>query len=73
MAFNRGRVTLKPTWIHVRQIKMNVERPTARWVFLKFEAIDTLEFNGPSFITGVQEHQIRLLKLLGTLYEAIYP
>ncbi|GIC28082.1 transposase [Vibrio cholerae] len=47
-------------------------KPTARWVFLKFEGIDTLEFGGQSFITGVQEHQTRLLKLLGVLYEAVY-
>jgi transposase len=47
-------------------------RPTARWVFLKFEGIDTLEFGGQSFITGIQEHQTRLLKLLGSLYEAVY-
>lgn len=47
-------------------------KPTARWVFLKFEGIDTLEINGQRFITGIQEHQIRLLKLLGKLYEAVY-
>ncbi len=47
-------------------------KPTARWVFLKFEGIDTLEFGGQSFITGVQEHQTRLLKFLGALYEAVY-
>ncbi len=47
-------------------------KPTARWVFLKFEGIDTLEFGGQSFITGVQKHQTRLLKLLGVLYEAVY-
>lgn len=46
--------------------------PTARWVFLKFEGIDTLEFGGQSFIKGVQEHQTRLLKLLGVLYEVVY-
>lgn len=47
-------------------------KPTARWVFLKFEGIDTLEFGGQSFITGVQEHQTQLLRLLGVLYEAVY-
>lgn len=47
-------------------------KPTARWVFLKFEGIDTLELGGQSFITGVREHQRRLLKLLGQLYEAVY-
>lgn len=47
-------------------------KPTARWVFLKFEGIDTLELNGQRFITGLQEHQTRLLKLLGELYEAVY-
>ncbi|CDT93972.1 transposase (fragment) [Vibrio coralliirubri] len=29
-------------------------KPTARWVFLKLEGIDTLEFGGQSFITGIQ-------------------
>lgn len=47
-------------------------KPTARWVFLKFEGIDTLELGDQHFITGVQEHQTRLLKLLGRLYEAVY-
>ncbi len=47
-------------------------QPSARWVFLKFECIDTLEFSSQSFITGVQEHQTRLLKLLGALYESVY-
>ncbi|MCP4279540.1 MAG: IS1634 family transposase [Alteromonas sp.] len=47
-------------------------KPTARWVFLKFEGIDTLELGGQHFITGVQEHQTRLLNLLGSLYEAVY-
>lgn len=47
-------------------------KPTARWVFLKFEGIDTLEFGGQSFIAGIQEHQARQLKLLGTLYETVY-
>ncbi|ARR51731.1 hypothetical protein CAY62_20155 (plasmid) [Photobacterium damselae subsp. damselae] len=45
-------------------------KPTARWVFLIFEGIDTLELGGQSFITGVKKHQTRLLKLLGVLYEA---
>ncbi|MCG6311271.1 hypothetical protein K6U49_22130, partial [Vibrio alginolyticus] len=39
---------------------------------IKTKVIDTLEFGGQSFITGVQEHQTRLLKLLGVLYEAVY-
>lgn len=47
-------------------------KPTARWVFLKFEGIDTLEINGQRFITGLKEHQTRLLKLLGRVYEAVY-
>lgn len=47
-------------------------KPTARWVFLNFEGIDTLESNGQRFITGLQEHQTRLLRLLGKVYEAIY-
>ena len=47
-------------------------KPTARWVFLKFEGIYTLEFGSQRFITGVKEHQTRLLKLLGILYEAVY-
>ncbi|OBT12154.1 hypothetical protein A9264_03175 [Vibrio sp. UCD-FRSSP16_10] len=29
-------------------------KPTARWVFLKFEGIDTLECGGQSFITSIQ-------------------
>ncbi|MEZ9133536.1 transposase [Vibrio breoganii] len=47
-------------------------KPTARWVFLKFEGVDTLEFGDQWFITGIQDHQRRLLQLLGKLYEAIY-
>jgi transposase len=47
-------------------------KPTARWVFLKFEGIDTLEIGGQRFITGLQEHQTRLLNLLGRCYEAVY-
>ncbi|WP_217534478.1 IS1634 family transposase [Vibrio metschnikovii] len=48
------------------------EKPTARWVFLQFEGIDTLEINGQRFITGLQDHQTQLLKLLGRFYEAVY-
>ncbi|CDT49279.1 hypothetical protein VCR29J2_350098 [Vibrio coralliirubri] len=29
-------------------------KPTARWVFLKFEGIDILEINGQRFITEIQ-------------------
>lgn len=47
-------------------------KPTARRVFLKFEGIDILEVGGQSSIIGVQEHQARLLKLLGMLSEAVY-
>ncbi|WP_210447968.1 IS1634 family transposase [Vibrio crassostreae] len=47
-------------------------KPTARWVFLKFEGVDTLEFGEQWFITGIQDHHRRLLQLLGKLYEAIY-
>ncbi|EKA7351232.1 IS1634 family transposase, partial [Vibrio vulnificus] len=47
-------------------------KPTARWVFLKFEGIDTLELGDQRFITGVRNHQTRLLKLLGKIYEAVY-
>lgn len=47
-------------------------KPTARWVFLKFEGIDTLEFGGQRFTTGIQDHQTQLLKLLGKFYEAVY-
>ncbi len=47
-------------------------KPTARWVFLKFEGIDILEIGGQRFITGLQEHQTRLIKMLGQLYETVY-
>lgn len=47
-------------------------KPTARWVFLKFEGIDTLELGEQRFITGTQDYQMRLLKLLGRLYENFY-
>ncbi|EIA1322176.1 hypothetical protein K6672_002235 [Vibrio vulnificus] len=39
---------------------------------LKFEGIDTLEISGQRFITGLQDHQKRLLKLLGELYEQFF-
>tara|TARA_Y100000588_G_C14117964_1_gene866042 strand:- start:140 stop:349 length:210 start_codon:yes stop_codon:yes gene_type:complete len=29
-------------------------KPTARWVFLKFEGVDTLEFGEQWFITGIK-------------------
>ena len=48
------------------------DRPTARWVFLKFEGIHTLDFQGERLITGLKDYQLRLLKALGKLYEAIY-
>ncbi|CAK1713568.1 hypothetical protein VCRA2113O325_110132 [Vibrio crassostreae] len=41
-------------------------------VFLKFEGIDILEFGGQILVTGVKEHQCKLLKLLRTLYEVVY-
>ncbi|KFA99425.1 IS1634 family transposase [Vibrio sp. ER1A] len=47
-------------------------KPTARWVFLKFEGIDTLSMGEQRFIIGLQEHQTRLLNLLGKLYELVY-
>ena len=47
-------------------------KPTARWVFLKFEGIDLLEINDQRFITGLQVHQTQLLKLLGQIYESLY-
>lgn len=47
-------------------------KPTARWVFLKFEGIDTLELGDQRFITGIKDYQTRLVKLLGKLYEAVY-
>lgn len=31
-----------------------------------------LEINGQRFITGLQDHQTQLLKLLGRFYEAVY-
>ncbi|MCE2597456.1 IS1634 family transposase, partial [Motilimonas cestriensis] len=37
-------------------------KPTARWVFLKFEGIDMLEFGEQRFITGMQDYQRRLLQ-----------
>lgn len=48
------------------------KKPTALWLFLKFEGINTLEISGQRHITGMQEHQTRLIKLLGRLYEAVY-
>ncbi|WP_217524752.1 IS1634-like element ISSpu7 family transposase [Vibrio metschnikovii] len=47
-------------------------KPTARWVFLQFEGIDTLEINGQRFIIGLQDQQTQLLKLLGRFYEVVY-
>lgn len=32
-------------------------KTTVRWAFLKFEGIDTLEFNGQRITTGIQDHQ----------------
>ena len=48
------------------------DRSTARWVFLKFEGIHILDFQGERFITGLKGYQLRLLKALGKRYEAIY-
>ena len=47
-------------------------KPTARWVFLKFEGIDMLEFGEQRFITGMQDYQRQLLQRLGQLYESFY-
>lgn len=47
-------------------------KPTARWVFLKFEGIDMLEFGEQTFITGMQDYQRQLLHRLGEMYESFY-
>ena len=47
-------------------------KPTARWVFLKFEGINLLEQDGKQLIVGLEEYQIRLLKILGKVYEQVY-
>ena len=47
-------------------------RPTARWVFYKFEGINLWEYKGERLISGLQEYQLRLLDLLGERYSSVY-
>ncbi len=47
-------------------------RPTARWVFLTFEGIDTVALENQIMTAGIKEHQSKLLKLLGGIYESFY-
>ncbi len=48
------------------------QSPTARWVFLTFEGINTFEFQENRRVTGIQPYQSDLLKILGQLYESFY-
>lgn len=47
-------------------------KPTARWVFLTFEGIDTVTLDNQIMTAGIKEYQSRLLKLLGEIYESFY-
>lgn len=49
-----------------------ISKPTVRRVFLKFEGIDMLELGDQRFIMGERDHQTRLLKLQGKIYETVY-
>ncbi|MFV0449790.1 MAG: IS1634 family transposase, partial [Vibrio sp.] len=68
----REQLANKPEFFPSMVKNKTTTKPTARWVFLKFEGIDTLEFGGQRFTTGMRDHQTQLLKLLGKLYEAVY-
>ncbi len=48
------------------------QSPTARWVFLTFEGINTFEFEEHRMVTGTQPYQNALLKILGPPYESFY-
>ncbi|NHB98506.1 IS1634 family transposase [Photorhabdus stackebrandtii] len=48
------------------------QSPTARWVFLTFEGINTFEFQEHRRVTGIQPYQSDLLKILGQWYESFY-
>ena len=47
-------------------------KPTARWVFLKYNAIHLHHWQGETKGVGLKPHQIDLLKLLGKHYEQVY-
>ncbi|NDL10715.1 IS1634 family transposase, partial [Photorhabdus kayaii] len=48
------------------------QSPTARWVFLAFEGINTFEFQEHKMVTGMQSYHHELLSLLGAQYKAVY-
>ncbi|ETS31516.1 hypothetical protein PTE_02203 [Photorhabdus khanii NC19] len=48
------------------------QSPTARWVFLTFEGINTFEFQEHRRVTGIQPYQSDLLKILGQWYGSFY-
>ncbi len=52
--------------------QQQTQLPTARWVFLTFEGINTFEFQEHRMVTGMQPYQHALLKILGPPYESFY-
>ncbi len=49
------------------------QRPTARWVFHAFVGIHVLHgATDKPLILNLQEHHLRLLKVMGTAYESLY-
>ncbi|MDR0218750.1 MAG: IS1634 family transposase, partial [Enterobacteriaceae bacterium] len=48
------------------------QSPTARWVFLTFEGVNTFEFQEDKMVTGMQPHHHELLNILGNLYKLAY-
>jgi hypothetical protein len=48
------------------------QSPTARWVFLTFEGVNTFEFQEHKMVTGMQPHHHELLNILGNLYKLAY-
>ncbi|OBT14808.1 hypothetical protein A9264_13610 [Vibrio sp. UCD-FRSSP16_10] len=48
-------------------------KPTARWVFLKFEGIDTLEFGGQSFTQAFKSIKVDCSSFLAGYMKQFIP
>jgi transposase len=57
---------------YTNQVKKEIDNPTARWVFLRFNGVHILYMDNQKFILNLKDHHKKIINMLGQNYLNYY-
>jgi len=57
---------------YTNQVNKEIDNPTAKWVFLRFNGIHILFMNNQKYILNLKDHHKKIINILGQNYQDYY-